>query len=234
MDNDGKNSQETQLEEIQQKCKALGFESIDDVLRSRDDLADEVQKLKTQWEETQQFVRRQSNEIGELRKKVKGGLTEQTTETKVVPEAKATPDNEPTLDELEAALTEDQRRAADAVYESLPDYEPNETGLSKAMIASSADARRALLKQAQLAVKSVPKSLWEKPKAPSNATAIDDMEQRIKRLFHTEHGQSRFVPEGPSRGASSLTASDTPQTISHVGTKGVLAHIDATRRPGTS
>lgn len=223
-----------QGQEIVEKLKPLGVASVDELIGNHQKLVEERDKLKKQHEDAQKFIAERNAEIGELRKSAKPAAAPKEGENTNAGATGTvtTKPQEPSLDEIEAAMSDEQKAKADQVYQGLPDVTPDtQTGLSKALVASNPEIRRKFLSIAKEAVPSVPKSLWDKPKHTA-ATAPTVSDDRIRALFNINRKAGSFVPPGPSGAASTthVPAEDEKPRGRRVGTGGVLERINRDRK----
>jgi len=182
------------IQEYDEKISALGFKDVDALIADRSAIADEKEKLEGRVNNAEELINRQGNELGELRKKA--GVKEPVASKKDGGEGKdKTGDrHEETLEEVESSLSDGQWEAADVVFNSLHETEPNEAGLSKEIIASDPGARKKFLQIARGTVTQIPKSLKElRGRKVDSKTNEED---RIKALFEKAKQKQRFVPGG--------------------------------------
>lgn len=192
---------------ILQKLKELGFDSLDKLLEEREQLKTERDNFKEQHENLEKLMKRQGNELGELRKKVE---TMNQQDKKVEPDKQEAPpkQKEESVEEIEASLNDEQRKKADEVFAQLSDEE-------KVLVAGNPKYRKQIFDKVRQVVKAVPKSLFEKINASSDES--DKIEQRIVSLFDTEHKRSRFIPNSPARSGDVGGKPPEARKIPHIG-----------------
>ena len=187
-------------------------------------------------ENAEKIFKEHSAEVGEARKKAKAdeelitSLKAQVEDlnkkilgaggpgTKTKQEEK-----EETPDEIEASLTEEQRKVAEAAFAAAPDE-------VKLKIIEDQGFRLKFFKEARDGVKVVPEVPWKKP-ATKPAKQSDDDGKYVKGLFDRVLKRERGMPPGGSGTAhrGGVPAEPVRTRIDASGGQGVLGGLRASR-----
>lgn len=187
-------------------------------------------------ENAEKIFKEHSAEVGEARKKAKAdeelitGLKSQVEElnkkilgaggtgTKTKPEEK-----EETPDEIEASLTDEQKKVVEAAFNAAPDE-------VKLKITEDQGFRLKFFKEAREGVKAVPDSPWKKP-VTKPAKQTDDSDKVVKGLFDRVLKRERGMPPGGSGTAhrGGVQTEIVRTRIDASGGQGVLGGLRASR-----
>ena len=154
----------------------------------------EIAKLQKMNEDAQKQIGTQANEIGDVRKdyaEIKDALATLKASKQVPPDSGNTEDE--TVEEIEKALDEDQRKMVEIVWNDLTPEE-------KILFEDDDKFKSAVLKKAQSEVRSVPDSPWAKPTAKKVESNLD---KRLELMFDKAKKSADFVPNGPASGRNS-------------------------------
>jgi len=228
MTTDGDGTTAGEVDKLLARIKERGFQSVDELLADRDHIAEDRDKVKEHNDKAQKIIQRQGAELGELRKKVgapdpagTGGDEQPGDGSEAVKPLKPAK-QEASVEELEASLTDEQRAVADTVYQNASEEE-------KIKFVEDPEARKKLLGMAKETIRSVPKTLWDRPSRKASAQGSDD--SRIKQLFEQAKKQIGYMPPGSSKSApGAIPDGQTTEPIRRVGTGGVLERIERERQ----
>jgi len=197
-----------QLEAINEKLKALGLDSVDALITSRDGLAEQRDKLAKANDEAQKIIQRHGSEIDALKKKVADPGEGEAKDDQSKSKAKVEPKPEDELAELEKTLTDEEKARADEFYVGIKDE-----AIRDALIEDPAE-RLKLLKGVRSSFAQPRKSLFEKPGEKKAVKSAGAGSPDVSAMFKEYAKRKGFVPEGPSGGSTvgvHASVSDKPE-----------------------
>jgi chromosome segregation ATPase len=185
---DGKNGEEKAAQEKNDKKDAERIAALEE----------EVQKQKGIAENAEALVKKWSAEIGDFRKEA-ATLKETIADLqKAVGEAGIKGgQTEETVEEIEKALTPEQRKVAETVFAQLSEEE-------KITFADDPKFRKNFLIRTRETVKPVPVTPWITQQKPTPKTP-DALDKRIQDLFEKQKRRSAALPTGPSKDQHAAT-----------------------------
>lgn len=170
-------------------------------------------KLEAMHDEDQKMIKRQSNEVGELRKateridKLEGELEElRSSRVEKVEGPKVEPKEEPKLEEIEKDVMAHPARKK-AVEDAWEKMTPEE----RKQFAKDADFKKDIFQEA-LAIEddSIPESPWTVA-AGDDDNARSAKKKRIRELFKNEEKRSKGAPSGSEGGGNRPSPKDADE-----------------------
>ena len=202
-----------QLQAMESKIKATGFQSVDELASAYQKANEQREQFRGDNDEARKIISQKSNEIGGLKAKVsemEGEVAELkkksgSSESDGNQDGKTKPKEKPeeTADDIDATLTDLQRKRAEEVY-------AQQDVKTQQKIHRDPEFRKNFLLCARDAEPDIPDTPWNRPedKQPRKSTS----QEEIAAMFNTQVKRNGYTPPGGSApGSRSKTAGGAPK-----------------------